>query len=170
MPTVHDEIRVQSEAFAASIAALVRTAALEAVQAVLAVSSAPAQKAASTKKAVPAKKAAPRKKAAPATAAPTKTSARAVKRPTKTAPPTKTMAKTSASRRALGGKRPPAALAALVEKLGAYIQANPGLGAAAVGKALATPTAQLALPIKKLLGAKRIRSEGQRSATTYFPA
>jgi hypothetical protein len=39
----------------------------------------------------------------------------------------------------------------------------------AIGKALGKPTRELNLPIKKLLSAKRIRSEGHKRATEYFP-
>ena len=40
----------------------------------------------------------------------------------------------------------------------------------AIGKALGTPTKDLNLPVKKLLAAKKIRVEGQKRATEYFPA
>jgi predicted transcriptional regulator len=60
-------------------------------------------------------------------------------------------------------------LARLTEKLGDYIKSNPGLRMEAIAKALATPTRELNLPIKKLLAAKKIRSTGQKRATEYFP-
>jgi hypothetical protein len=40
----------------------------------------------------------------------------------------------------------------------------------AIGKALGAPTKDLNLPIKKLLASKKIRSEGHKRATEYFPA
>jgi hypothetical protein len=39
----------------------------------------------------------------------------------------------------------------------------------AIGKALGLPTRELNLPIKKLLAGKKIRSEGHKRATEYFP-
>jgi hypothetical protein len=156
---INDDIRSQTESFVNDVTALIRRAALDAVRSALASGqgAAAALKAvASAKKAAPAK-AAPAKKAAPA----------AAKKGAKGAPKA---AKKAAAKRASGAKRPPAELAALVEKLGAYIKGNPGQGAEAIGKALSLPTSEMTLPIKKLLAAKRIRSEGQKRATKYFPA
>ena len=72
--------------------------------------------------------------------------------------------------RAPGAKRPPGELVKLTEKLGAYIQANPGARMEAIAKALSTPTRDLNLPVKKLLAAKKIRVQGHKRATEYFPA
>jgi len=60
-------------------------------------------------------------------------------------------------------------IVALTEKLWDYIKANPGLGIEAIGKALATPTSELTLPVRKLLAANRIRFEGERRGTKYSP-
>jgi hypothetical protein len=163
MTTVHDEIRSRIEAFTADISGLVREAALEAVRNALGTGpalapskpAAPARVAARRKPAVSAKKAAPAPKKRGPKAAPAKKAAG--KKPV-------------APKRPLGAKRPPAELAALVEKLASYIKSNPGQGVEAIGKALNTATSELTLPIKKLLAAKRIRSEGQKRATRYSPA
>jgi hypothetical protein len=40
----------------------------------------------------------------------------------------------------------------------------------AIGKALGVPTRELNLPIKKLLAAKRVKTQGHKRATEYFPA
>jgi hypothetical protein len=40
----------------------------------------------------------------------------------------------------------------------------------AIAKALATPTRDLNLPVKKLLAGKKIRVQGHKRATEYFPA
>ena len=69
----------------------------------------------------------------------------------------------------MGAKRPPEELAATVAKLGAYIAKNPGQGIEAIGKALATPTKDLALPVKKLLATGKIKVTGEKRATRYFP-
>ena len=66
-------------------------------------------------------------------------------------------------------KRPPEEIAALTEKLWDYIKANPGLEIEAIGKALATPTSELTLPVRKLLASNRISCEGERRGTRYSP-
>ncbi len=71
-------------------------------------------------------------------------------------------------RRSKGAKRDPKLLAALTDKLGDYIKKNPGNRIEQIGKALGTPTKDLALPVKKLLAAKKISTKGQKRATTYF--
>ena len=71
-------------------------------------------------------------------------------------------------RRAKGAKRDPKLLAALTDRLGDYIKKNPGNRIEQIGKALGTPTKDLALPVKKLLAAKKISTKGQKRATTYF--
>jgi len=186
----HDEIRSRIEAFASDISALVQQSALEAVRAALGEGlaatpvksagrpAATAKSAAPKKAATPAKKAPPAKKAAPApapkAASAAKVTVSAAKKPAKAAPAVKAPVaagkKSPVEKRPLGAKRPPAELAKLVEKLGEYIRANPGLGMEAIGKALSTPTSDLTLPVKKLLAAKRIRFEGQKRATKYFAA
>jgi hypothetical protein len=74
-----------------------------------------------------------------------------------------------ASRRAKGGKRPPAELAALVDATAAWIAANPGQGVEKMGKAIGVQTKELALPIAKLLKAKTIKKRGNKRATKYYP-
>ena len=68
-----------------------------------------------------------------------------------------------------GAKRDPKELKALVEKLAGYIKKNPGQRIEQIGAALGKPTKDLALPVKKLIGAKRISTKGERRATKYFP-
>ena len=72
------------------------------------------------------------------------------------------------ARRPKGAKRDPKMLAALTDRLGDYIKKNPGNRIEQIGKALGTPTKDLALPVKKLLAAKKIATKGQKRATTYF--
>jgi hypothetical protein len=74
----------------------------------------------------------------------------------------------AATGRSKGSKRDPKILAALTEKLGAFIKKNPGQRIEQIGKALGTATKELALPIKKLILAKEISTKGQRRATTYY--
>ncbi len=67
-----------------------------------------------------------------------------------------------------GQKRDPKLLEALTEKLGGYIAKNPGLRIEQIGAALGVATKDLALPVKKLVAAKRVSTKGQKRATTYF--
>jgi hypothetical protein len=156
---IDDEIRARTASFANDITVLVRRLALESVATALGqpraasapVKAAPPPRAARSAPAPrvrAAAKAAP--KAAPPSRAPTSKRAAAPKRP--------------------GEKRPPAELAKLTEKLGEYIKGNPGRRMEVITKALGTPTRDLNLPIKKLLAAKKIRAEGHKRATEYFPA
>ena len=174
MPNIDDEIRSKLEAFAADLTALVRRLALEAVIAALGTGAAVAV-AVTAPAAAKRGRGRPRKAAAPAPAA--VPAAKAAKgRPTakaaKAAPAAKAPVskRPAAPKRAPGAKRPPAELAKLTEKLGEYIKAHPGQRVEAIGKALGAPTKELTLPIKKLLAAKKIRSEGLKRATEYFPA
>jgi hypothetical protein len=169
MQNIDDEIRSHTEAFASTLTALIRQAALESVSAALGGASvaAPAQVAAKRGPGRPRKAAA----VAAATKAPAVKAAPAAKA-AKAAPAAKAPVskKAAAPKRLSGEKRPPAELAKLTEKLGEYIKAHPGLRIEPIGKALSTPTKELSLPIKKLLSAKKIRSEGQKRATEYFAA
>jgi nucleoid-associated protein YgaU len=181
MQNIDDEIRSKTEAFAKELAVLVRRAALESVSAALGAGAASlgggaAQAPVAVKRGrgrpkkvvaqAPAAKAPVAKAPAAAKAAP------ASKAPAKAAPASKAPAakKAAPAKRPLGAKRPPAELAKLTESLGDYIKSHPGLRIEPIGKALSTPTKELNLPIKKLLAAKKIRSEGHKRATEYYPA
>ena len=72
--------------------------------------------------------------------------------------------------RAKGSKRTQAELDALTTKLAAYIAKNPGLRVEQINRDLGTTTKDLALPIKKLIADKAIKSKGAKRATAYFPA
>jgi hypothetical protein len=76
----------------------------------------------------------------------------------------------ASSRRAKGEKRTPQALAQLVGKLQSEIKATPGLRMEQIAKSLGTTTKELALPAKKLISEKKIKTKGERRATKYFPA
>lgn len=70
--------------------------------------------------------------------------------------------------RAKGAKRPAHDLEAMQTKALGYIQSHPGERIEQINAALGTSTKELALPIKKLIASKAIRTEGQRRATKYF--
>jgi len=154
MSSIDDEIRTRTSAFVTGLAAIIKRAALEAVETVLGGGevSTPARGARSL--AYPPPRALAARKSVKGGASSRAPLAR----------------KAGAPKRAPGEKRPPAELAKLTEKLGDYIKANPGARMEAIAKALGTPTRDLNLPIKKLFSAKKIRSEGHKRATEYFPA
>ncbi len=81
--------------------------------------------------------------------------------------PTKVRASAPRARRK-GEKRAPDQLAALVKQLLSYVAKNPGQRIEQIGKAIGTPTKELALPAKKLIGEKKLTTKGQKRATTYF--
>ncbi len=74
-----------------------------------------------------------------------------------------------ASRRSKGQKRDPKELEALVSRLNSAIKSKPGLRIEEIAKGLGTTTKELALPAKKLIAEKMIRTTGNRRATKYFP-
>ncbi len=71
--------------------------------------------------------------------------------------------------RTRSGKRSADEIARTVEALEEYIQANPGQRMETIARAMGTTTRDLALPIKKLLATERVRTEGQKRATEYYP-
>lgn len=75
---------------------------------------------------------------------------------------------TPTRKRRTGGKRDPKAIDALTERTASFIRANAGKRVEEIGKALNTPTKELALPIIRLLGNKTIKKTGQKRATKYF--
>jgi hypothetical protein len=168
MANLNDEILARIDAFASDLTALIQQAAMESVMAALggvaAAKLAPAAKPVAPPKTAPprpaARKPAP-PKPAPAPAGPKPAVPMAKPLPTKPFTP---------KARPKGAKRPPAEIAATTARLGEYIAKNPGLGIEAIGKALAIPTSDLTLPIKKLLSDKKIIFKGERRATKYFPA
>jgi hypothetical protein len=74
------------------------------------------------------------------------------------------------ARRSFGAKRPPGELAKIVERLAAHIKAHPGQRMEHIGAALGASTAELNLPMRKLLVTKRVKTTGHKRATEYYPA
>lgn len=66
-------------------------------------------------------------------------------------------------------KRDSAELQALCDELEQFVAENPGQRMEQIGRGLNRPTKELQLPTKKLLGERRIRREGQKRSTTYYP-
>lgn len=78
--------------------------------------------------------------------------------------------KTDGKPRAKGQKRAPEDLANLVDQLMETIKSAPGQRMEQIAKTLKTTTQELALPAKKLIAEKKIKTKGERRATKYFPA
>ena len=71
-------------------------------------------------------------------------------------------------RRAKGGKRSADYLDKVGELVLAYVRANHGQGSEAIGRELGLSSKDMALPIRKLIAEKKLRTEGQRRGTKYF--
>jgi len=67
-----------------------------------------------------------------------------------------------------GAKRDPQELEALTEKLNAYVKSHGGQRIEQIAQGMGTSTKELALPAKKLLATKKIKTTGTRRATKYF--
>jgi hypothetical protein len=72
--------------------------------------------------------------------------------------------------RAKGAKRSPEELEQLTAQLAKYVKGNPGQGIEAIAAGMSVSTKELALPAKKLLADKVLKTKGQKRATKYFPA
>lgn len=68
-----------------------------------------------------------------------------------------------------GGRRSADQIDATCQALLGEIGSNPGQRIEQIGSAIGMRTKDLALPIRKLVAQKQIRTEGQRRATRYFP-
>lgn len=69
-----------------------------------------------------------------------------------------------------GGKRTAEELAQMADAFLAYVTANPGQRMEHIAKELGLATPELTLPVKKLLGDRKITVDGQKRATQYYPA
>ena len=72
-------------------------------------------------------------------------------------------------KRSKGAKRPKSEIAEIQERVHAHIKANPGQRIEQINKVLGTRTADLTLPLKKLIAEGAITTKGARRATTYLP-
>lgn len=133
------DIQSRIATFVSELEAMVRAEALQAVHAALSGSASPAPKAAPA-----AAKAPPAEAAAKAPAAP------------------------KAAKRAKGGKRDPEEIVRMADAVLGFIKKNPGKGVEEIGKAMGIATAELKLPILKLVEKKAVSRKGQKRATKYF--
>jgi hypothetical protein len=67
-----------------------------------------------------------------------------------------------------GAKRSAESLEAMQTKVLGFIKSHPGLRIEEINHELGTTTKDLALPMRKLIAGKAIKTEGQRRATKYF--
>jgi hypothetical protein len=65
-------------------------------------------------------------------------------------------------------RRTAAELDELAARFVAFVAENPGLGIEQINEQLGTTTADLALPIRKLVAADALKTEGRNRATRYF--
>lgn len=76
-------------------------------------------------------------------------------------------AKAPKARKGKRAKVSPADVTAAAAKVVEYLAKNPGQSLEQIGKGMNTPTANLKLPIKQLLGEKKLKTTGQRRGTKY---
>ncbi len=82
-------------------------------------------------------------------------------RPPQAAPP-------APKRRGKPAKRTPEDVAKTGEAVVAYVAKNPGQSVEQIGKALGKKTKELALPIIRMIEAKKLKTKGKRRGTRYF--
>jgi hypothetical protein len=91
----------------------------------------------------------------------------------RTARPTFTAARPAASaprgRRGAGGRRSPGQMEQMMASVRDYVAANPGTRMEKLSAAVGASTAELRLPVLKLLEEGAIRKQGEKRATEYFP-
>jgi hypothetical protein len=69
-----------------------------------------------------------------------------------------------------GGKRTAEEIAQMADAFLVHVTANPGQRMEHIAKELGLATPELTLPVKKLLADGKLRVEGQKRATQYYPA
>jgi hypothetical protein len=69
-----------------------------------------------------------------------------------------------------GGKRTAEEIAQMAEAFLAHVTANPGQRMEHIAKELGLATPELTLSVRKLLAEGKLRVEGQKRATQYYPA
>jgi hypothetical protein len=77
---------------------------------------------------------------------------------------------TTSLRGRTGGKRTGDEIAQMADAFLAHVTANPGQRMEYIAKELGVATPELMLPVRKLLADGKLRVEGQKRATQYYPA
>jgi hypothetical protein len=70
--------------------------------------------------------------------------------------------------RTKGAKRPHAELVGIVDRVRAFVAAHPGLRVEQINQLLGTTTREVALPLRKLVHAGELRTEGVKRSTVYY--
>jgi hypothetical protein len=78
------------------------------------------------------------------------------------------LAKLVGGKRAKGAKRPQAEIEGTRQTVLDFITKNPGLRIEQINKELGTTTKDLQLPLRKLIAAGQVKTEGEKRATTYY--
>lgn len=86
------------------------------------------------------------------------------------AAPRPTPSRRATARKAKGEKRPPGELEAIKSRVSDFIAKNPGLRIEQINAKLGTQTKALALPLRKLIAERAVKTQGEKRATTYYPA
>ena len=81
---------------------------------------------------------------------------------------TRTRASSVTRTRPKGAKRSATEIESTARSVINWVRRNPGQGVEQIARGLNTSTKELMLPIKKLLGDKKLSSQGQKRATKYF--
>ncbi len=82
--------------------------------------------------------------------------------------PVARIASAAGAKRIKGAKRPQAEIEGTRQRVLDFIKGNPGLRIEQINKQLGTQTRDLTLPLRKLIGAGQLRTEGEKRATTYY--
>ncbi len=83
-------------------------------------------------------------------------------------PPKAAPSAAPAPRRGKRAKRTPEDVAKMGEAVVAYVAKQPGQSVEQIGKALGVKTKELALPIIRMVEAKKLKTKGQKRGTRYF--
>jgi hypothetical protein len=88
--------------------------------------------------------------------------------PATPARPSATLPQEAAAPRAKGAKRNPDDIEQLRHRVFAFIRVHPGLRIEQINAELGTTTAELMLPLRKLVADGEMRTEGAKRSTKYF--
>jgi hypothetical protein len=140
-----DDLRACVQAFVNDIATLVRLHALEAAKAALGAAS-------------------------PTLPAPRSAAPRTPTRTSEARRATASTRRTRGARRVASAARPTKRdIESLIHKLAGYVREHPGSAMGTIGAALGVTPTELRYPAKKLMAERKIRAEGSKQNTRYFP-